>query len=282
MASGHSAIQTGEKQMDPLLGINPNASVAGILASPAVTPSYALLSAQLSLSTPALFGYSSTMAGISTRGQLLSASVTFQNALRPLISSTTTEETVDLAEFTTRAQSLVDAFNTLQSSIAVVDKMNLPVSGNITTAGELARSLDAQALASYKNGDAALTDLSQLGIALQPDIFPAGSSRLRLDADKLAAAYTSDPQGAAALLARAADAFSTVAGNFISRSGSQFPSFEAFLQTTSNSDLLAGLPQLQTMSLHDLLASQADKSSINWRQVYAALTEYSMVSQLFS
>jgi len=280
MASGHSAIQTGEKKMDPLLGINPNASVAGILASPAVTPSYALLSAQLSLSTPALFGYSSTMVGISARGQILSASVTFQNALRPLKSGTT-EETVDLAEFTTRAQSLVDAFNTLQSTIAVVDKMNLPSSGSITTASDLSRSLDAQALNSYTNGGATLTDLSQLGIELQPDIFPAGSSRLTLDTDKLEAAFTSDAQSATALLASAADAFSTVAGNFISRSGSQFPSFEAFLQTTSNSDLLAGLPQLQTLSLHDALASQSEDQTINWQLVYAAITEYSLVSQLY-
>lgn len=274
----HATIR--ERVMDTLLNVYPNASVAGILASPSVTPSYALLSAELSLSTPALFGYASTVVGISARGQLLSASVTFQNALRPLRSDTT-EETVDLAGFTSRAQSLVDAFNALQSSIAVVERMNLPSSGSLGTASELARSLDAQALAGHANGDAALTNLSQLGIELQTDIFPAGSSRLTLDADKLEAAFTNDAQGATALLASAADAFDAVAGNFISRSGSQFPSFEAFLQTTSNSDLLAGLPQLQTLNLHDLLGSQAANGTIDWHQVYAALTEYSLVSQLY-
>jgi hypothetical protein len=266
--------------MDPLLGINPNASVAGILANPAVTPSYALLSAEPSLSTPDLFGYSSTMVGISARGQLLSASVTFQNALRPLRSGSA-EGSVDLAGFTTRAQGLVDAFNTLQGSIAAIEHQNNLPAGGVTGASDLALSLDAQALARYANGDSALNRLAQLGIEFQPELLPGSGSRLSLDAESLATAFASDAQGASALLAGAADAFSQVAGSFISRSGSQFPSLQTLMQSSFGGDLLTGLPQVQTANLYQLLGSQPQDGSINWRLVYAALTEYSLVSQLY-
>lgn len=266
--------------MDPLLNVYPNASVAGILASPSVTPSYALLSAELSLSAPALFGYSSTVVGISARGQLLSASVTFQNTLRPL-RTTTDGETIDLSGLTTRAQGLVDAFNTLQGSIAAIGSQNNLPAGGVSGAADLALSLDAQVLARYANGDSPLTRLSQLGIDLQPELLPGNGSRLNLDTERLEAAFTEDAQGTAALLAGTADALSEVAGSFISRSGSQFPSLDALMQNSFGNDLLSGLPQVQTANLQQLLANQPQDGSINWRQVYAALTEYSLVSQLF-
>jgi hypothetical protein len=267
--------------MDSIFGFNPNASVAGILANPAVTPSYALLSSELSLSTPALFGYSSTVVGISARGQLLSASVAFQTALRPLRAGIE-EGSVDLAGLTTRAQGLVDAFNTLQGTVAAIENQNNLPAGGVTGAGDLALSLDAQALARYANGDSALNRLAQLGIEFQPELLPGSGSRLSLDTERLAAAFADDAQGANALLAGAADAFSQVAGSFISRSGSQFPSLQSLLQTSFGDDLLTGLPQVQTANLYQLLGSQPQDGSINWRLVYAALTEYSLVSQLYT
>jgi hypothetical protein len=267
--------------MDPLLNVYPNASVAGILASPSVTPSYALLSAELSLSTPVLFGQSSTVVGISAKGQLLSASVTFQNAMGPL-RATTEGETPALPALTARAQGLVDAFNTLQGTIADLGNLdNLPT-GGVTGATDLARSLDAQVLARYTNGDSELTRLTQLGITFQPGLLPGSGSRLSLDTAQLEAAYSDDAAGASALLASAAGTFSEVAGSFIRRSGSQFPSLEALMQTSLGSSLLTGLPQAQSFSLYDLLSSQPPSGSgTNWRQAYAAITEYSVISQLF-
>ena len=266
--------------MDPLLNVYPNASVAGILASPSVTPSYALLSAELSLSTPVLFGQSSTVVGISARGQLLSASVTFQNTLGPL-RATTDGETPSLPALTARAQGLADAFNTLQGAIADIENLdNLPA-GGVTGATDLARSLDSQVLARYANGDSALTRLEQLGITFQPGLLPGSGSRLSLDTEQLAAAFADDAAGASALLASAADSFSEVAGSFIRRSGSQFPSLEALMQTSIGGSLLTGLPQVQSLSLYDLLSSQPPGGGTNWRQAYAAITEYSVISQLF-
>lgn len=266
--------------MDPVTAYTPSSSVAGILASPALTPSYPLLSAELSLSVPALFGSSSTVVGISARGQLLSANVTFQNSLRPLQSRTTTGET-DLEALSLRAQTLVDAFNTMQATITDIEAQNRASLGSLTGADDLSSALDTQALANYVNVGSTLSSLSQLGIELQPALYPGGSSRLTLDSTQLEAAFLADAQGANALLSSVAGSFSAASNTFISRSGSQYPSLDALLQTNKSNDLFSGLPQLQPMSMSDLLASQSLNNQINWRLVYSAIMEYTAVSQMF-
>jgi hypothetical protein len=266
--------------MDPLLNIYPNASVAGILASPSITPSYALLSAELSLSTPALFGSSSTVVGISARGQLLSASATFQNTLAPLRAATD-GATPGLPALSARARILVDAFNSLQGAIAGVESLNSLPAGGVAGAADLARSLDTKALARYENDDSELSRLSQLGITLQPGLLPGSGSRLSVDSAQFAAAYADDAAGVNALLGSAAKALSEAAGSFIRRSGSQFPSLEALMQTSLGGNLLSGMPQAQSLNLYDLLSGLPPGGGTNWRQAYAAITEYSLISQLF-
>jgi flagellar hook-associated protein 2 len=260
--------------MDPLPGIYSNNALVGILASQA--PSYALLSSELSLSMPKLFANSTTWVGISARGQLLSASVTFQNRLQPL--RTDTAATPDLETLTANAQSLVGAFNTLQTRIADINSLaNLPL-GGVTGAPDLARSLDRQALATYANGDSALTQLAQIGIGFKASPLPGGSSQLTLDTERLAAAYTSDAAGTSALIGKVADALNTVAGSFIARSGTQYPSLDTLMQTDSGA--LSNLSRPPGFNLLDFV-SALPQGGTGWRQAYAAINEYNMVSHLF-
>lgn len=262
--------------MDFLPALYSNNALVGILASQA--PSYALLSAELSLSTPALFNDSSTWVGISAKGQLLSASVVFQSRLQPLRPDSSSV-TPDLDKLSANAQNLVDAFNNLQNSIADINARDRLPRGGVVEASDLARSLDLQALASYANGNSALTRLAQIGIEFTASPLPGGSSRLTLDTERLSAAYASDAAGTSTLLGKAAEAFNAVAGNSIRNSGSQYPSLDALMQTGSG--LLSSLAQPPGFNLIDFI-SGLPQDGTNWRQTYAAISEYTMVSQLFS
>ncbi|MDD2699789.1 MAG: flagellar filament capping protein FliD [Sideroxydans sp.] len=266
--------------MDPLLAINPNSSLVGILASPSVTPSYALLSAELSLSSPSLFGYSSTVVGISEKGQLLSAAVAFQNTLR--LNNIPSAEP-DIESLTSNAQRLIDSFNKLQQSVASLNTTNALSATGLTGASSLTLPLNVQAEATYANGDSSLTRLSQLGISYQAPLFPGTTSSLSLDTDTLQAAFESDAAGAASLLSQASTAFSDVVGRYISQSGSQYTSLDALLQSTSDYSLLFNTPQRQTFNdLLGLLSSQPQTGNRNWGSVFSAINEYNVVSQLFS
>jgi len=261
--------------MDPLPALYSNNALVGVLASQA--PSYGLLSAELSLSTPALFNNSTTWVGISARGQLLSASVAFQSRLQPLRPDSTAA-TPDLETLTANAQSLVDAFNSLQNSIADINALDRLPRGGVTEASDLARSLDLQALASYANGDSALNRLAQIGIEFTASPLPGGSGRLTLDTERLSAAYASDAAGSSALLGKAAESLYAVTGNSIRNSGSQYPSLDALMQTGGG--LLSSLAQPPGFNLLDYISS-LPQGNTNWRQTYAAISEYTMVSQLF-
>lgn len=263
--------------MDPISNINPNLYLASILANDAVTPSYGLLSAELSLSTPSIFNNSSTYVGISTRGQLLSAAVLFQNTLRLGAAAEP-----DIESLTNTTQRLVDSFNHLQLSVADLNVTNgLPATG-VTAASSLTLPLNVQAQASYANGDSSLTQLTQLGITYHAAVFPGAAASLSLDPDTLQAAFESDAAGAASLLSKATSAFSDVAGRFISQSGSQYASLDALLQSTSDYSLLFNTPQRQNFNdLFSLLASQPQTGNRNWGNVFSAINEYNLVSQLF-
>jgi hypothetical protein len=265
--------------MDAISNINPNFYLASILANDAVTPSYGLLSSQLSLSTPGIFNNSSTYVGISTRGQLLSAAVQFQNTLR-LSNPSGAEQ--DIESLTGNAQRLVDSFNSLQLSAASLTNTNGLLTTGITGASNLTQPLNTHAQVIYANGDSSLTQLSQLGITFQASSFPGAAASLSLDQDTLQAAFESDPAGASSLLSTATNAFSDVAAKFISQSGSQYASLEALLQSSSDYSLLFSTPQQQTFNdLFSLLSSQPQSGNTNWGKVYSAMNEYNLVSSLF-
>jgi hypothetical protein len=263
--------------MDPISNINPNSFITGILASDAVTPSFSLLSAELSLSTPSIFNNNSTYVGISTRGQLLSAAVLFQNTLRLGAAAEP-----DIESLSNSAQRLVDSFNHLQLSVADLNITNgFPAAGS-TAASSLTLPLNVQAQASYANGDSSLTQLAQLGITFQAPIFPGATASLSLAPDTLQAAFESDAAGAASLLSQATRAFSDVAGRFISQSGSQYATLDTLLQSTSDYSLLFNNPPRQNFNdLISLLSSQPQTGNRNWGNVFTAINEYNLVSQLF-
>lgn len=266
--------------MDTISNINPNFYLASIFANDAVTPSYGLLSSQLSLSIPGIFNNNTTSVGISTRGQLLSAAVQFQSTLRL---STVSGAEQDIESLTGNAQRLVDSFNTLQQSAAALNNTNGLLTTGITGASNLTQPLNTQAQAIYDNGDSSLTQLSQLGITFQASSFPGAAASLSLDQDALQAAFESDAAGASSLLSKATSAFSDVAAKFISQSGSQYASLDALLQSSSDYSFLFNTPQQQTFNdLFSQLSSQPQAGNTNWGRVYSAMNEYNLVSQLFA
>ncbi len=267
--------------MDPLSYINYNTSLASIFANDAVTPSYGLLSSQLSLSTPSIFNNNSTYVGISARGQLLSAAVTFQNTLRTLGPSSSSSQP-DIESLTRNAQRLVDSFNSLQHSVADLNNTNgLPTTG-VTGASNLTQPLNTQVQASYANGDSSLTQLSQLGITFQASRFPGEAASLSLDQNTLEAAFETDAAGAASLLSTATSAFSEVTSKFISQSGSQYATLDALMQSSSDYLPLFDTPQRQAYNdLFSMLSSQPQSGNTNWGRVYSAMNEYNLISQLF-
>ncbi len=278
--------------MDPLLGINAYTPppLVGFGTSGAITPSYGLLASELSLATLGMSGNTSTVVGISGLGQLLAAAATFQDKLQALQPGTATSGGgqnfgTDFASLAAETQSLVDAINGLQNSVANISGASSQLGGSVAGAAGLTQSLNAQAQASYSNGNSTLTDLSQLGIKFQPSQIPGAGGKLSIDLGKLQSAFNTDATGAFALLAKAANAFSAVAGDFISQSGSQYAFLSVLLQAASGATSFSNtlLPQTLTNNsdFFNLLSNGQLAGSANMPQLFHAINEYSMVSALF-
>lgn len=274
--------------MDSLSAVNTSATLAGIVANSAVTPSYNLLASELGLSSPAVPGNASAFVAISGVGQLLSAASAFQNTLQALQPGTPTSGGgqnfgTDFASLAAETQSLVNAFNTLQNSIANVNGGALGSEGN-TTASNLAQTLNTQAQAGYGNGNSTLTGLSQLGITFQPALLPGASSKLSINLSALQSAFNTDNTGAFSLLGKAANAFSEVAGSFISQSSGQYSSLALLAQSPFGTSLFSGglTPEAQANNvLFGLLSGATLAGGISPQQALAALNEYTLVSSLF-
>lgn len=268
--------------MDPLSGINANASVFSVGSSAPVVPGLALLEAEQSLATNGTFGDDLTQVYFSAAGQVMSAAATFMDEMRALQPGSATSVGgqnygSDFASFAAEAQYLVDAFNSLQSGIANLNGVSLfGFSGNAAGAA-LLQSLDTQAQASFANGSSSLTTLAQLGITLQPALSASGGGTLSIDMSKLQAAFNSDASGAFALLGKAANAFGAAAANFVGGSAGATPFTGLLLNASFDNELFAG-----NGGSAALLASGALAGSTNLSQVMLALTEYQMVSGLFA
>lgn len=273
--------------MDGLSGINAYTSLSSLYPGSAVSSSYDLLASELSLSTPGLYGGSSTFVGISGLGQLLSAASAFQDSLQALQPGTATAAGghnfgTDFASLAAEAQSFVDAFNTAQNTVASVNSGNL-LAPTSTAASSLGTSLSTQTQANFSNGNSALTTLAQLGVEFQPAVLPGQASRLSLDLDTLRSAFNADSTGAFSLLGKAAGALSDAAGSFVSQSGAQYASLTALTASPFGVSLFGNslTPQLQANdALINLLTSRG-ASGANLQQVFTALNEYTLVASLF-
>jgi hypothetical protein len=280
-----------EPVMDPLAGINSYTPIVSYLNG-TIFPTTSLLGSELSLATPEIFNNTRTIVNISSAGQLLSAVTNFQDQLRTLQPGTATSGGgqnfgTDFASLAAEAQSLADAYNSLQANIAGINGTSSLLGGSLVDSTGLAQSLGSQAQASYANGNSALTTLSQLGINYQPSPFAGAGGSLNIDLNKLQTAYNADSAGAFSLLSNAANAFSGLAGNFITQQGGQFSALAALLQTAggtgSFADFLTSSLASQTQSsLSGLLSSGSQTGNANLGQVFLALNEYSVVSALFA
>ena len=124
------------------------------------------------------------------------------------------------------------------------------------------------------NGSSTLTNLSQLGIVSQPSQVQGGVN-LSIDLATLQTAFNADATGAFSLLAQATNAFSSLAGSFVGRTGSQFSALGALAQTLSSDQLL-------TNSILPLIFSGGSSGigSGNVQQAILAINEYAMISTL--
>ncbi len=267
--------------MDPLLGINTTTPLINIGNSGAITPSTGLLASELSLATPGLFGTASTIVDLSGQGQLLSASVTFQNQLQALQPGSATSGGgqnfgTDFASLAAEVQSFVDAFNGLQNTLANINSTGNFLGTNATGASGLAQSLNAEVQANFSNGNSTLTSLAQLGIEFHSSPTPGGGGSLSVNLATLQSAFNTSATGAFSLLASAANAFNSLAGSFVAQAGAQS-------QTSIGAELLANslLSQAQgNGDLSSLLAIESLTGVANLQQVILAMNEYNLVSGL--
>lgn len=271
--------------MVSLPGIGAFTPLIDISSSGAITPSNSLLASELGLSTPDLFGGTSTLVDLSGAGLLLSAAATFQDQLLSLKPGTASSGGgqnfgTDFASLAAEAQNFVDAFNNFQSTIANVSSS--PLGDSLTGAPDLVNSLDTQVQAGFSNGTSTLTTLSQLGITFQPGI--GGTGSLSINLNTLQSAFNADATGAFSLLSNAANALGGAVGSFITQRGGQSSIAEltqaAIVAQMLNSDLFS---QAQTNdNLGTLLAIESLTGTTNLSQVVLAMNEYTLVSGLLA
>lgn len=274
--------------MDPLLGINANSTLASVSNTSSVNPLVGLLTAGLGYPAPGAFGGSSSVVGLSGLGQLLSAASTFQDSLQSLKPGTATSGGgqnfgTDFASLAAEAQSFVDTFNNLQSSITNINGTSNQLGGSVAGATGLAQSLNTQALTTISNGNSTLTRLSQLGIEFTPSSTAGGGGTLSLNLATLQSAFNTEKAGAFSLLSNAASSFGEVAGGFINQSSRQYSTLSALAQSSAGIATLTGSlsPAAQSNSdLFNFLTTQSLTGGIGLQQVVFALNQYSLVAGL--
>lgn len=272
------------------MSILPLTSALGLFGTSALRPVSTNFAATAG-SLP-LFSGSSTIVDLSSFGQFLSAVANFENrlsVLRPgsLSSGIGQNFGTDFGSLVAETQYFVDSFNNLQGSLGEQNFLfgTVPTSA---PAARLSADLQARVDEAFDNGDSALTQLSDLGIELRPALLPGSGGSLSIDMEALRAAFEADPAGSFSLLARAAEAFATVATEFTASNESVTSLLAAQLQFSSlqltlglfddNSDSsqsgLQGLTDLLT------LASLGNGGADSQARIVAALNEFSLVSSL--
>lgn len=275
--------------MNSLFGISAVTPLVNSSNTGAITPSDSLLAAELSLSVPDLFAGTATLVDLSGAGQLLSAAANFENQLLALRPGTTTSGGgqnfgTDFASLAAEAQNFVDAYNNFQSAITNISStVSLP-GDSLVGAASLIDSLNTQAQAGFSNGTSSLTTLAQIGIAFHPSQWPGGAGSLSINLSTLQSAFNADAAGAFSLLSGAANAFSGVAGSFITQGGSQSSIAEltqaAIVAQMLNNDLFS---QAQTNdNLGTLLGIESLTGTTSLPQVILAMNEYTLVSGLLA
>ncbi len=164
---------------------------------------------------------------ISALGQLTAGVATMQTAMQSLEAPGQVS-----GDITAAAQSLIDAYNNLLSTLSSLTGS----SGSLATdpnAAQLMADLSSTLSQSFNVGGAT-TSLAQLGISIQPD------GTLALDAGTLQSAYAADPTGTVAVLNQAALAFDCLASNYAGPGGSLVMESQTLQQSVLDQQLVVG------------------------------------------
>lgn len=266
---------------------------SGSLFAPLPISSFAGVSSSLPLVAALGLGRTdSSVVELSGSGRLLSAVATFREqlaALRPGQGGSGLGENFgkDLASLAAEAQFFADAFNGLQQATDGAQGAFDAFGGGVL-AGRIAAAQAGQLGASYANGESALTRLDQLGIRFEPARFDPASSafagqRLGIDLATLRSAFASDPEGAFALLGKAADAFAGQADGYLAQAAGVASALGRWSWLEDSLALSGGLTDNSpAFGLSELLLlgslGQGDSASLLQRRL--ALDQFALVSTL--
>lgn len=281
--------------MSSVLGISNSTSPFGITATNALALTRALMAPEENTLTSGVFGGGSTVVELSGLGQVLSAASAFKDQLAALQPGTATSGGgqnfgTDVASLAAEAQSFVDAFNNLQSSIANNGTGDL-FGGGSTLGSGLAPALDTAVQGNFANGSSTFSNLAQIGITFQPAQFPDGS-KLSIDLSKLKSAFQADAAGSFSLLGQAATSLGGLANDFVTQATPQVSDFRLLAQTLAFSQLsnnsFQSLGQTTgSLNFADLLALQMDFSNgqgnsftPTLQQSFLAMNQFNLVSTL--
>jgi len=159
------------------------------------------------------FNGGSSVVQLSSSGSLLSAISSFQSELQILQNTST--DTTSGGVFT-QAQDFVDAFNSLQDSIASLQPLFDSLSGTSLVDG-FAQTLNELATTTVATGSASLGNLGSIGIELQAASPPSAGVTLGIDQNVLASAVATNPAGTSAILDQAIQSFSDQTAGFESQ-----------------------------------------------------------------
>jgi hypothetical protein len=264
------------------MAITPAQSVFAPFAVSATNNVASLISSTLAQEQSFSLLGGSTTVDLSGIGQLLSATDIFRNNLSILSPGTSTGGLgqnfgTDFASLAAEAQNFVDAFNNLQSNLAILQG---PF-GSITSeplAAQFAQLLNSQATAPLANDasgaavNSAPTSLSEIGINLQPTSSAGVGGTLSIDLQTLQSAFESNPTGTFSLLTQAVQSFGELAATFSARAGSEAATFASLSQF--------GFGQSGLLDLL-LMSSFNSGSATTLTQQLMAVNEFNLVSTLF-
>ncbi|WP_426114592.1 flagellar filament capping protein FliD [Massilia sp. PWRC2] len=165
-------------------------------------------------------------AKLSGLGQLKSAIADFQTATQSLGSPSNTDKTSSNGDTSSKLQSFVTAFNTLNSKLQSLQKSDLKGDPGLT----LASAQVAQNLRNSGPGAGAAA-LAKAGISID------SSGTMKLDSTKLAAAQAADPAAVNALLAPATG---TSAGGIVAQLGGRLGELNSGNGTVAREQASAG------------------------------------------
>lgn len=194
------------------LSISPVA-LSGLAGIPSVAFQLLTTGTRSTASTSSIFSSSSNVVELSSSGQLLSAIAAFRSNLETQQANAAGSNPPTIAS---TAQSLVEAFNSLQTSTGSLQTVFAALSGN-TLATQFTLTLNELATQSITANSANLSSLQSIGISLQATPAPtAGGTTftLNIDQNQLTAAINNDPAGTRAVLAGATQSFIDLAGEF--------------------------------------------------------------------